>query len=52
MILEPLQVSGTVFDTNDNNKPKTSTQQANQTLYRPTFRELLQDLMLEQREQM
>ena len=51
MILKPLKVSGTVFDTNDNNKPKTSTQQAKQTSCRPAFIELLEDLIMEQREQ-
>ena len=54
MDLKPLKVSGTVFSTNSNKKPVTSSQQAKQTSYKHifSFSELLEDLMLEQREQM
>lgn len=51
MDLKPLKVSSTVFSTNSNNKPVTSSQRVKQT-YESTFNDLLLDLMLEQKEQM
>lgn len=52
MVIQPLKVSSTVFTTNTNKQPKTNLQRVKQTSYKPTFNDLLKDLMMEQREQM
>lgn len=54
MDLKPLKVSNTVFNTNSNKQPVTSSQQEKQVSYKYvyTFSDMLQDLMMEQREQM
>jgi len=52
MDYKPLKVTDTVFNTNSNKKHVTRYNQAKQTVYRPTFSDLLKDLMMEQREQM
>ena len=52
MDYKPLKVSSTAFSTNTNKKPVISSQRIKQISYRPTFTDLLHDLMLEQREQM
>ena len=52
MDYKPLKITDTVFNTNSNKKPVTNSQRVKQTSYRPTFSDLLKDLMMEQREQM
>lgn len=51
MDLKPLKVLNTVFSTNDNRQPETSSQQAKQ-IYKYTFKDMLTDLLMEQQEQM
>lgn len=51
MDLKPSKVSAIVFDTDSNSKPRKGKEQAKQTSCRPAFIELLEDLIMEQREQ-
>lgn len=50
MDLKPSKVSAIVFDTDSSNKPRKDTEQAKQTSCRPAFIELLEVLIMEQRE--
>lgn len=52
MDYKPLKVSGTQCNTNTSKQPTINSQRIKQTSYKPTFSDLLHDLMMEQREQM
>lgn len=52
MYSKPLKVSGITLTTNNDKKSVMNTQRVKHTSYTPTFRDLLEDLMLEQQEQM
>ena len=52
MDLKPSQVLGMQLTTSTNKQPNTSHNKAKQTSYTPTFKDFIDDLMMEQREQM
>lgn len=52
MDFKPVKPISTQCNTNTNRQPETSSQQAKQTFYIPSFKEFLQDLLMEQQEQM
>lgn len=52
MGLKPLKVEGIRFTTNNSKQPNTSHSKAKQTSYKSTFKDFIDDLMMEEREQM
>ena len=52
MDLKPLKVERIHFATNNSKQPNTSNSKAKQTSYTPTFKDFIEDLMMEEREQM
>ena len=50
--LKPLKVERIHFTTNNNKQPNTSHNKAKQSSYKPTFKDLIDNLMMEEREQM
>ena len=52
MVIQPLKVSVIQFTTNTNKQPKIRYNQAKQTSYKPAFKDFIEELMMEQREQM